>query len=611
MDNNKVINYDDIVVKYIEKLESKYLSLPEDDEKRKKFIEFKNSKKGISKEEKEELLKEYPDIPKSLIKLLEYSDGSPNDDLTFFETNVFSEYKDAPYSWSDGEYILNSCSVMKESKKHISWFENRINDKDDTVVDDRVKTDIENIKWVEIGQMQNTVPCYLFIDFTPSEKGKVGQVMLVEVFDENMGIFVIADSFDDFLIKIIENDFAPVYENKQATQVSTTETNVTNGKSNRFLNFYSKLFLACLAVQFISFYMIGNLNEESEIFALFGALFFLLVPINIVLLILAIYRAIKPKEKVQASSYFSNNLNTVVNDDNSPKPMETIELKKDTFFNWLNSVLEKEIPSTIKAVDFILYEGQNNEWSIELIGSNEFDRNNADWACMGAFDSRDIPFYIRKVAKWDEIQKEYEAMIKSYLKEGQYNNKLKQYLAVGIGFDDDPDITYLYLKEEDKQQVSEKKESTSIIYGDGPGIRKFIASSINEIIEKDVEAGIIKKEDLFNNAKIYYDNGRNGTYFDWTMNDHSPDFTVCYNGKDQLGYIKINLFKNGDLIGYKWLDNGHGEAERISIGKLSEKDTTYLINLLLQNEEEKNLFDKPIDELDWNIEVYKHDFDEE
>lgn len=157
-----------------------------------------------------------------------------------------------------------------------------------------------------------------------------------------------------------------------------------------------------------------------------------------------------------------------------------------------------------------------------------------------------------------------------------------------------------------------KNESGELVKlnGDGPRIRKTIASAINEVIQKDIENGIIEKEDLFNNAKIYYDNGRNGTYFDWTMNDHSPEFCVCYNGKDQLGYISVSLYKTGELIGFKWLDKGHGKAEKISMGTLNEEDANYLINLLLQNEEEKNLFNKPIDELDWNIEVYQHNFDE-
>ena len=155
------------------------------------------------------------------------------------------------------------------------------------------------------------------------------------------------------------------------------------------------------------------------------------------------------------------------------------------------------------------------------------------------------------------------------------------------------------------------KENNNILYGDGPKIRKLIASSINEIIESDIAKGLIKKEDLLNNARIYYGNGRNGTYFDWTMNDHSPEFTVCYNGKDQLGYLSVHLYKSGELIGFKWLDNGHGKAENISVGKLSDEDALYLINLLLQNEEENKLFDRPIDELDWNMEVYEHNFNAE
>ena len=35
----------------------------------------------------------------------------------------------------------------------------------------------------------------------------------------------------------------------------------------------------------------------------------------------------------------------------------------------------------IKAINFNLYEDTDNKWSVELVGTFSFDRDNDDWAC--------------------------------------------------------------------------------------------------------------------------------------------------------------------------------------------------------------------------------------
>lgn len=207
MNNKKKEDYNtDIVDEFIQKLEKKYLSLPEDDEYRKEFIELQNNRNLLSKEDKNQLLKEYPKTPSSLIKLLEKFGSTSERDLPIFSTNSFSQYKDIPYSWEDGKYVLNSYAGMIHEQKYLLLLQDRINDEENTL-DDKIRTDLNNVKWLAIGQMTNTVPAYLYIDFTPSEKGKVGQVIILQVLDENIGAFVIADSFDDFLRNIINSGF--------------------------------------------------------------------------------------------------------------------------------------------------------------------------------------------------------------------------------------------------------------------------------------------------------------------------------------------------------------------------------------------------------------------
>ena len=60
----------------------------------------------------------------------------------------------------------------------------------------------------------------------------------------------------------------------------------------------------------------------------------------------------------------------------------------ERFAEWLDCVLETEMPKTLLAFCFNLYEEENKYWSVELIGSDEFDEEDAYWACKESFDSR-------------------------------------------------------------------------------------------------------------------------------------------------------------------------------------------------------------------------------
>ena len=46
------------------------------------------------------------------------------------------------------------------------------------------------------------------------------------------------------------------------------------------------------------------------------------------------------------------------------------------FFEWLDLILKNELNSEIKAINFNLYEDTDNKWSIELVGTFSFDRDN-------------------------------------------------------------------------------------------------------------------------------------------------------------------------------------------------------------------------------------------
>lgn len=105
---------------------------------------------------------------------------------------------------------------------------------------------------------------------------------------------------------------------------------------------------------------------------------------------------------------------------------------------WLDSILEQMIPTDVVALNFNLYEDGDNNWSIELVGTETFDLDDEDWACSENFDfgSRKHPLTWKETKAWNEILEEMINILKKYLEQGKYSNILKKYQGVGIGFVD-------------------------------------------------------------------------------------------------------------------------------------------------------------------------------
>lgn len=118
----------------------------------------------------------------------------------------------------------------------------------------------------------------------------------------------------------------------------------------------------------------------------------------------------------------------------------------ERFAEWLDIVLDIELPKELVAFCFNLYEEENGTWAVELIGSAEFDETNEDWACNEVFDSREYPCRWQEVAEWEDIHNKIETYIRQYLLIGRCSDILKSYEAVAMGFVDG-DLTILYKSE--------------------------------------------------------------------------------------------------------------------------------------------------------------------
>lgn len=75
-----------------------------------------------------------------------------------------------------------------------------------------------------------------------------------------------------------------------------------------------------------------------------------------------------------------------------------------------------------------------------------------------------------------------------------------------------------------------------------------LKKNMKECLEKYVSD--ILPDDLEDRGAIFYMNGKNGTEFDWYVNDKVSDFMIFYNDKDNLGAVKATIYNNGELLIY-------------------------------------------------------------
>lgn len=113
---------------------------------------------------------------------------------------------------------------------------------------------------------------------------------------------------------------------------------------------------------------------------------------------------------------------------------------------WLDILDLDNMPENIIAYNFNLYDGDGT-YDIQLIGSDEFDESDPDWACSEVYSSEEDICYIEitdELENWEKAQKIFAEYVRKYLESGKYADVLKSAKAIGIGFvDGDIDLIYL------------------------------------------------------------------------------------------------------------------------------------------------------------------------
>ncbi len=189
-----------IAEKYVDGLKKAYYEVGGKEQ----WDDFENVMHGASKEDMEKLQALYPDIPESLLQLLELVDGTywreyGGEKVAFYFLG--SDVEEYPY------YLLSAQQMIKNKDKFQSWGDYLIDrDFDDVPVDEGIIDDIDSLCWLHFSDcMNNGGTSQLFIDFSPSEKGKKGQI--VRFLHDPDELIVIAESFDAYLQMLMENEY--------------------------------------------------------------------------------------------------------------------------------------------------------------------------------------------------------------------------------------------------------------------------------------------------------------------------------------------------------------------------------------------------------------------
>lgn len=104
--------------------------------------------------------------------------------------------------------------------------------------------------------------------------------------------------------------------------------------------------------------------------------------------------------------------------------------------------------------------------------------------------------------------------------------------------------------------------------------------------------------DLEDNGAIFYMNGKNGTEFDWYVNEKISDFMMFYNDKNNMGAVKTTLYNNGALLIYVYEERGKTLIQEITSYIDVTEDEVLSLAIVLRNEaDDKRIWDESIEKI--------------
>ena len=113
---------------------------------------------------------------------------------------------------------------------------------------------------------------------------------------------------------------------------------------------------------------------------------------------------------------------------------------QDKFNEWLDNLIESNpLPHNFMALNFNIYDIEEDTFDVQLIASSIYDENDDDWACEEIYSSQEDCFLIvksKEIADQELALEHTIELVANYLESGTYANILKSGIAVCAGFVD-------------------------------------------------------------------------------------------------------------------------------------------------------------------------------
>lgn len=104
----------------------------------------------------------------------------------------------------------------------------------------------------------------------------------------------------------------------------------------------------------------------------------------------------------------------------------------------------------------------------------------------------------------------------------------------------------------------------------------------------------VSKSDLENDGAVFYMNGKNGTAFDWFVNDRLPNFFIFYNDKENLGAVKGMLYNDGGFTLYVYGNKGHDKPIEMNHDIEAQENELFHLAVLLTKNADGKLWNEDI-----------------
>ena len=192
---------------YLEGLKAAYI----DNGGKEAWQKLMDTAHGATEADLQSLRNCYPQVPESLLDLLRHIDGTywrEYEKGTIGELILGADEAMGGYPY----YLLSAKQIVETQNEAFDFYADYINRKYEEVpIDEHITSDASQLNWLHFSDcMNNGGTSQLFIDFSPSDTGKVGQV--VRFVHDPDAMDVIADSFDDYLKMLMDREYCFINE---------------------------------------------------------------------------------------------------------------------------------------------------------------------------------------------------------------------------------------------------------------------------------------------------------------------------------------------------------------------------------------------------------------